>query len=827
LWVDEVPIYENTSLPWNAEGALLDIFHFSIGNTLTHAGDWQAGWEYMEFDDLIISTTYHGPDITLPYVDTFSPPNGATGVPVSTTSASFHIKDLAGVVDESTISVNGPNGMKTCSTGLTCAPGGDSADITVTYGGLSLDYYTEVPFYITATDDSFNTLSNYLYSFTVEADPGPSLTITTTSLPDGVVGTPYSQTLVATGGAEPYSWGSAQYYPNAPYPPSTTVFGIEWDFAGKVQTGQGSDLWETAWGGDNNTYTVWGDGGGPDGTNTVCRTNFGMDQLVGSPPNYTFTEIWGCMADDTGCAPGATHDASCDAPYGGVEATYGVPDALIAIDNTLYVSVVKWATDGYRIYKSTDYGQSWDNTNQVWPVGAGLFMPETFVKHGAGDANGDATYVYVIGRKQEDEGNVYMARGPKATFDNAATWEYFTGTPSSPTWGTWGSATVIFSDPNSQWPVGKIQYFPVIDRYIYTNNRTEIQTLSVYESENPWGPWFTIAYYDDWGGYDTTTGWWYVIIPSSISGDDSEFYMLFSGASSPTNWDNYNLIKGTFTLGVDVQLPPGLTLSSGGVISGTPTTAGTTGFTAEVVDSDTPPATDNQALSITILPFVPVGQVTVDLTGVEDTYAGPGAPTTNFSTIEATRIYTWPTSAVANMTYEDWDLSSIPDNVTINQATLKHYHYDFDGSGGDDPYNITVHKISNVTPVISNLNWNTYDGSNPWTGGADGGVGDLAAAESTSGVTTTFGWFTWDVTNMAQDAYTASTHLFLVIKPPLFATSDSNRYFAAIDHAASAWRPILTITYTPGEGGGPPPPTTLAPGKMRINVGGGNFNTFR
>jgi hypothetical protein len=58
LWVDEALIYENTSLPWNAEGALLDIFHFSIGNTLTHAGDWQAGWEYMEFDDVIISTHY-------------------------------------------------------------------------------------------------------------------------------------------------------------------------------------------------------------------------------------------------------------------------------------------------------------------------------------------------------------------------------------------------------------------------------------------------------------------------------------------------------------------------------------------------------------------------------------------------------------------------------------------------------------------------------------------------------------------------------------------------------------------------------------------------
>ena len=33
-----------------------------------------------------------------------------------------------------------------------------------------------------------------------------TLTITTTSLPNGTVGTAYSQTLAATGGATPYTW---------------------------------------------------------------------------------------------------------------------------------------------------------------------------------------------------------------------------------------------------------------------------------------------------------------------------------------------------------------------------------------------------------------------------------------------------------------------------------------------------------------------------------------------------------------------------------------------------------------------------------------------
>jgi hypothetical protein len=60
LWVDEVLRYEDTSRTWNANGGLLDLFHFNIGNTWSHNGDWQTGWQAMEMDDLVLSTTYIG-----------------------------------------------------------------------------------------------------------------------------------------------------------------------------------------------------------------------------------------------------------------------------------------------------------------------------------------------------------------------------------------------------------------------------------------------------------------------------------------------------------------------------------------------------------------------------------------------------------------------------------------------------------------------------------------------------------------------------------------------------------------------------------------------
>jgi hypothetical protein len=57
----------------------------------------------------------------------------------------------------------------------------------------------------------------------------------------------------------------------------------------------------------------------------------------------------------------------------------------------------------------------------------------------------------------------------------------------------------------------------------------------------------------------------------------------------------------TFTLANGTSLPTGLTLSSAGVISGTPTKAGSTPFTVQVVDSSTPtPLSQAGNLSITV-----------------------------------------------------------------------------------------------------------------------------------------------------------------------------------------------------------------------------------
>ena len=61
LWVDSVLKYEDTKRAWNVTGGLRGIQHFNIGNTFDHNGTWQTGWQAMEVDNFVLSTTYVAP----------------------------------------------------------------------------------------------------------------------------------------------------------------------------------------------------------------------------------------------------------------------------------------------------------------------------------------------------------------------------------------------------------------------------------------------------------------------------------------------------------------------------------------------------------------------------------------------------------------------------------------------------------------------------------------------------------------------------------------------------------------------------------------------
>src|SRR5215469_5976677 len=79
-------------------------------------------------------------------------------------------------------------------------------------------------------------------------------------------------------------------------------------------------------------------------------------------------------------------------------------------------------------------------------------------------------------------------------------------------------------------------------------------------------------------------------LAGGIQGTAYSQTLTASGGTSPYAW---TLVSGT-------NLPAGLTLSSSGVISGTPSGSGTTNFTVKVTDSSNPAQTAQATLSITV-----------------------------------------------------------------------------------------------------------------------------------------------------------------------------------------------------------------------------------
>ena len=92
-------------------------------------------------------------------------------------------------------------------------------------------------------------------------------------------------------------------------------------------------------------------------------------------------------------------------------------------------------------------------------------------------------------------------------------------------------------------------------------------------------------------------------LPGSTVGSAYSQTLAATGGTAPYSW---SLASGA--------LPPGLSLSSAGVVSGTPTAAGAFNFEARASDSGSPSQSDTQALSITVAP-APLVVTTASLAG--------------------------------------------------------------------------------------------------------------------------------------------------------------------------------------------------------------------
>ncbi|MFW6283332.1 MAG: DNRLRE domain-containing protein, partial [Minisyncoccales bacterium] len=178
--------------------------------------------------------------------------------------------------------------------------------------------------------------------------------------------------------------------------------------------------------------------------------------------------------------------------------------------------------------------------------------------------------------------------------------------------------------------------------------------------------------------------------------------------------------------------------------------------------------------------------------------------TENLSQETTLNTYTWPENEIANAILMKADLSDLSSDIT-NIISAKLYLYQTD-SGGDSNYDLSVHRIINHNPVISEANGYTYDGVNNWSSSnhrSDGvplAQGDISSALNTKTLDLNSGYKEFDITQIVNHwLENPSENYGLLINSDDSASSDSYRFFASTENSDSEKRPYVVVEYSSTE----------------------------
>lgn len=344
---------------------------------------------------------------------------------------------------------------------------------------------------------------------------------------------------------------------HAPYPRSLLIPGVHWDFSAitNQRKAHGSDLWPCAWAADGDLYCAWGDGGGFDGDDDlVGRASLGFASITGTPDSldptaFRGTNIWGSP------------------PFARFAATFGGKvGSIAAVDGVLYALGGFWTADdsadpvhaGGRgpvssVAWSTDSAKSWTLAGWSSPEPLG-----TFLDTGQDSLARPVEYLFIYYLRSSDTHHVFLKRiRPERLKADPAkqSVEYFSGTRPLTRDARWSAreadARPIFEDPNHvEGP--SVVYDRPLDRYLFTaghyvsanDDDSSAGQVGIFEARHPWGPWRTVAYYEDWGrlSAETRGDFLSLRLPSKwLSGDGRTFWAVFSGRNS---FDSFNVVRG-------------------------------------------------------------------------------------------------------------------------------------------------------------------------------------------------------------------------------------------------------------------------------------------
>jgi hypothetical protein len=327
----------------------------------------------------------------------------------------------------------------------------------------------------------------------------------------------------------------------SPYPPSPVIneMIIDWDTLDR--RANGSDNWPVTWAADDHQYTSWGDGGGFGGSNQDGRVSLGVARIEGAWDDYQGHNVWGGLNGENP----ATFEGK----------SYGI----LALDGRLYM----WVSPGSnnqnyheaRLAVSTNNGATWANEDWAFNQNDKIVLP-TFLQYGKeySGARDNYVYIYTI-RLQNDRqlqvqrpGQIDLLRVPIDRIRDKEAYQYFSGMDEEgePTWATdMTDRHPVFENPQGVgWNVS-VSYNSGLGRYLLAteHSRSFEGNLSLFDADEPWGPWTTVGYYNNWGNAGQNFFWNFS--NKWISEDGKEFTLIYTGIGESDAWHS---VRGRFVV---------------------------------------------------------------------------------------------------------------------------------------------------------------------------------------------------------------------------------------------------------------------------------------
>lgn len=305
------------------------------------------------------------------------------------------------------------------------------------------------------------------------------------------------------------------------------------------------DLWPSCWSGDGALYTANGDGAGFGAE----FSDIVMNRVTGTPASDDLTGE--ALAIGDGLGQVWSGDGFSRKPTG-----------MLCTGRGIYLAVQDLALDfnsapAATIARSDDHGRTWMWDRSEPMFDDGVFTTIWFADYGQDSASArDSDYAYAYGLDGNwrdsfsdavpDPTEVFLARVPVESVQDAATWEFYAGDPGDDD-ATWTDEIAdkrpVLVDDRRQYSTddqsdvaeggetvgvhglsvisqGGVTYLPKRDRYLYTS-WTEF-TFEFYESPTPWGPW-TLFLSEDFGEYPWNAeriGGYGTTIPSKFISED-------------------------------------------------------------------------------------------------------------------------------------------------------------------------------------------------------------------------------------------------------------------------------------------------------------------